>query len=251
MERIQKIIAQSGLCSRRKAETLIEEGRVKLNGDVVKTLGTKASYKDTISVDDKPITIEEKEYYVFYKPEGTISTVDDEKNRRTVTDFIDTSARIFPVGRLDYDTSGVLILTNDGDFTQRMIHPSNRIEKEYEVTVKGFVRKPTSKKVERGIRLDGQKTAPARIYNMTYMKEKETSKFNLVVTEGKYRHIRRIFEHLGHDVIKLKRIRFGIITLEGLSKGEARLLKPHELKKLHVIAEKNRQRTRLKAKRKK
>ena len=241
MERIQKLIAQSGLCSRRKAESLIEEGRVKVNGEVVMTLGTKASYKDTISVDDKPLVIEEKEYYVFYKPEGTVSTVDDEKNRKTVIDFIDTSARIFPVGRLDYDTSGLLILTNDGDFTQRMIHPRNRIEKEYEVTVKGFFRKPTSKKVERGIRLDGEKTAPARIHRVEYNKEKETSKFNLVVTEGKYRHIRRLFEHFDHEVIKLKRIRFGIVTLDGLSKGDVRNLKPHELKQLHVIAMKNAQ----------
>jgi len=241
MERLQKLIAQSGLCSRRKAETLISEGRVKVNGEVINTLGSKASYKDTITVDGRPISIEEKEYYVFYKPEGTVSTVDDEKNRQTVVDFIDTNARIFPVGRLDYDTSGLLLLTNDGDFTEKMIHPSSGIQKEYEVTVEGFLRKPTSRKVERGVKLDGEKTKPAKILNVEYNKEKETTKFNFIITEGKYRHIRRLFENFEHPVTKLKRVRFGSVDLGGLSKGEVRILKPHELKQLHVEALHNRQ----------
>ncbi len=241
MERLQKLIAKSGVTSRRKAEELIKEGRVSVNGEIVRELGTKASKDDKITVDSRPIEVEEKEYYVFYKPEGTISTVDDEKNRKTVLDFIDTNARIFPVGRLDYDTSGVLILTNDGDFTQKMIHPKNGIEKEYEVTVQGFLRKHISKKVERGIKLDGKKTARSKINNVQYNKVKETTKFNFTITEGKYRHIRRVFEEVGHPVLKLRRIRFGIVTLEGLSKGNARLLKPHELKQLHVIALRNQQ----------
>ena len=242
MERLQKLIAQAGVTSRRKAETLIIEGRVKVNGEVVKELGAKASKSDQITVDNRPLELEEKEYYVFYKPEGTISTVDDEKNRKTVMDFIDTSARIFPVGRLDYDTSGVLILTNDGDFTQKMIHPKNEIEKEYQVTVQGFSRKQTSKKIERGqLKLDNKRLAPSRIARVEYNKEKETTKFHFIVTEGKYRHIRRVFEAVGHPVIKLKRIRFGIITLDGLPKGQVRTIKPHELKQLHVMALKNRQ----------
>ncbi len=247
MERLQKLIAKAGVTSRRKAEELIKEGRVTLNGEVVRELGTKATKDDVIAVDGRLIEIEEKEYYVFYKPEGTVSTVDDEKNRKTVLDFIDTNARIFPVGRLDYDTSGVLILTNDGDFTQKMIHPSNGIEKEYEVTIQGFLRKHTSRKIERGqIRLDGKKLAPSKIRNVQYNKEKETTKLNFIVTEGKYRHIRRVFEEVNHPVIKLKRLRFGIITLDGLAKGDVRLVKPHELKQLHVIALRNRQKTKKK-----
>lgn len=247
MERLQKLIAQAGVTSRRKAEEMIEQGRVQVNGEVVRELGAKANKSDAILVDGRPITIEEKEYYVFYKPEGTISSVDDEKNRKTVVDFVDTNARVFPVGRLDYDSSGVLLLTNDGDFTQKMLHPSNRIEKEYQVTVKGFVRKPTSRKIERGgIRLDGDKTAPSKVHHMKYNKEKETSTFNFTVTEGKYRHIRRLFESVGHEVIKLKRIRFGIVTLDGLAKGEIRMLKPHELKQLNVIAMRNQQKNKQK-----
>ncbi len=242
MERLQKLIAQAGVTSRRKAEELIKEGRVTLNGEVVKELGTKASKQDTIMVDGNPITIEEKEYYVFYKPEGTISSVDDEKNRRTVVDYVDSNARIFPVGRLDYDSSGVLFLTNDGDFTQTMLHPSNGIDKEYEVKVKGFLRKPTSRKIERGgLRLDGEKTAPARIANVGYQKEKETTTLSITVTEGKYRHIRRVFESVGHPVENLKRVRFGVVTLDGLAKGQIRPLKPHELKRLNVLAMQNRQ----------
>lgn len=241
MERIQKLIAQSGLCSRRKAETLILDGRVKLNNHVVTTLGTKANHDDIILVDGKPITIEEKEYYVFYKPKGVISTTDDEKDRKVVLDFIETSARIFPVGRLDFDTTGVMLLTNDGDFTQKMIHPKHEIQKEYQVTVEGFLRKNTSHKIEKGVFLDGQKTAPAKITQVQYNKAKETTRLHFIVTEGKYHHIKKVFENEKHPVIKLKRIRFGIITLEGLKEGDVRPLKPHEIKQLHVLAMKNRQ----------
>ncbi len=239
MERIQKRIAQSGLCSRRRAEKLILEGRVKVNGETIKTLGTKAEQSDVITVDNKPIRIEEKEYYVFYKPKGVISTTDDEKDRKIVLDFVDTSARIFPVGRLDFDTTGVMLLTNDGDFTQKMIHPKHEIEKEYQVTVEGFLRKATSKKIEKGLFIEGKKTAPAKISQVTYNKTKEKTRLHFIVTEGKYHHIKKVFEQMGHPVIKLKRIRFGIVTLDGLKEGEVRILKPHEIKQLHVLAQKH------------
>lgn len=235
MERIQKLIAQSGLCSRRKAETLIEEGRVALNGETVTTLGTKADRKDTITVDGAPITYEEKEYFLFYKPEGCVSTTDDEKNRRTVLDFIDTTARVYPVGRLDYDTSGVLLLTNDGDLTNALTHPRNHIEKVYQVTVKGLLRKETSKKITRGIMLDGEKTKRSKIHDVSYNTDSETTRLTFIVTEGKYHHVKRVFEAMGHPVLKLKRTRFAILTLEGLKKGESRRLTPHELKKLKLL----------------
>jgi len=239
MERLQKVIAHSGLCSRRKAESLIEEGKVKVNGETVKTLGTKVTKDDEITVDNKPLPRSETVYYVFYKPEGCVSTTNDEHGRTTVTDFIQTPERIYPVGRLDFDTSGVLLLTNDGDFTNTMIHPSSHIEKEYEVTIKGILRKETSKKLERGIVLEGKKTKRARISQVEANPKKETTKLHIVITEGRYHQIKKMFEAFSHEVLKLKRVRFGVVTLDHLSRGQYRLLKPHEFKKLMHYANRN------------
>ncbi len=236
MDRLQKVIAQSGLCSRRKAETLITEGKVKVNGVIVTELGSKVSKKDSIEVNGEVLSKENLVYYVLYKPVGYVSTTNDELNRKTVLDLMPTDTRVYPVGRLDYDTSGVLILTNDGDFTNLMIHPKSGIEKEYEVTIKGFLRKETSKKLEKGIKLDGKTTKRARIKNVSYIKEKEQTKLTIIITEGKYHQVKRMFETFGHEVLKLKRVRFGIITLKDLAKGDVRLLKPHEYKTLVHLA---------------
>lgn len=236
MERLQKVIADSGLCSRRKAEKLMLEGKVKVNGEVVKTLGTKVDASAEIIVNDKPLLHVENEYYVLYKPEGYISTTDDEKGRQTVVDLVPTQARIYPVGRLDYDASGVLLLTNDGAFNQAMIHPKHKIEKEYQVTVKGLLRKETSAKLSRGIHIDGKKTARAKIRNVEYNTEKMTTRCHIIITEGRYHQVKKMFERVEHPVLKLKRVRFGIITLKGLKKGEVRRLKPHELKQLYVLS---------------
>ncbi|MFU8786235.1 MAG: pseudouridine synthase [Candidatus Izemoplasmataceae bacterium] len=241
MERLQKVIASSGLCSRRKAEELITAGKVQVNGQKVTELGTKVTKNDEVTVNGVPIKKETPVYYVLYKPEGYVSTTSDEKNRRTVIDLVDTSLRVFPVGRLDYDTSGVLLLTNDGDFTNLMIHPKSGIEKEYEVTLKGFLRKESSKKLEKGIVIDGMKTKRARIKNVVYNKERETTKLTVIITEGKYHQVKRMFEMFDHEVIKLKRVRFGTITLKNMHKGEVRLLKPHEYKQLIVLTEKQKQ----------
>ena len=158
MERIQKIIAQSGYCSRRKAEELIVQGAVSVNGVVVKELGTKVSSSDVITVNGTTIEKEEYVYYLLYKPEGYVSTTDDEKNRKTVVDLVPNDKRIYPVGRLDYDTSGVLLLTNDGVFTNLMTSPKHKVEKEYVVKMKGFLRREESRTIARGIVLDGYKT---------------------------------------------------------------------------------------------
>ncbi len=232
MERIQKRIAASGYCSRRKAEELITSGVVTVNGATVTELGTKVGQNDVIYVSGELIEKAPKKYYVLYKPEGYISTTDDEKQRRTVIDLIDTEVSIYPVGRLDYDTSGVLLLTNDGDFNQAMIHPKNSIEKVYEVTIKGFLRKETSYALMRGIKLDGTKTKPAKITQVKTNVEKATTKCLMTITEGRYHQVKRMFEAFNHEVIKLKRVRFGTITLDNLKKGEYRLLKPHEYKTL-------------------
>ena len=232
MERLQKIIAQSGYCSRRKAEELIQEGKVQVNGVTVRELGTKASQSDAIVVNGTSISKEESVYYVLYKPEGYVSTTSDEKNRKTVLDLIKTDKRIYPVGRLDYDTTGVLLLTNDGVFANQMASPQHHIEKEYQVKMSGFLRKVESKQLERGVWIDKVKTRPAKIHQVVYHKESGNSTANIVIKEGKYHQVKRMFEQVGHPVLKLKRIRFGVVTLEGMRPGEVRLLKPHERKQL-------------------
>ncbi len=237
MERLQKILQRAGIASRRKAEDLIVAGRVKVNGEVVTTLGIKAKYSDEIEVDDKKIAIENKVYYVLNKPTGYVSTVDDEFNRLTVVDLIPVKERIFPVGRLDYDTSGVLIMTNDGEFANQLIHPKFKIEKEYEVRISGLLRKETSKKLEKGVDLGDFKTQPAKLFNVKYDDKKENTTLNIIITEGKYHQVKRMFEASGHQVKKLKRVRFGTVNCKGLSLGEFRVLKPHEVKKLWNLSQ--------------
>lgn len=232
MERLQKVIAHSGYCSRRKAEELIVQGKVYVNGEKVTTLGTKVSSNDDIVVNGQTISKEELVYYVLYKPEGYVSTTNDEKNRRTVLDLVPSDKRVYPVGRLDYDTSGVLLITNDGQFTNQMTAPHKGIEKEYVAKVEGFVRKNESAQFRRGIEIDGYQTKPAFVKNVTYTKKNETSIVTLIITEGKYHQVKKMFDAIGHPVLSLKRTRFGVVTVEGMKKGEIRRLKPYELKQL-------------------
>ncbi len=239
MERLQKVIANSGLCSRREAENLIETGKVTVNGEVITTMGVKVSKKDHILVNGRTLPESNLVYYVLYKPEGCVSTVEDDKNRKTVLDFVPATERVFPVGRLDYDTSGLLLITNDGTFSNLMTQPTSRIEKEYLVKVEGFLRKETSAKIERGIKIDDYKTRRARIRQVVYNKKTETTSLSLIITEGKYHQVKRMFEAVNHPVIKLKRLRLGVVTLDGLAKGEFRLLKPHEIKQLRHLAKKS------------
>ncbi|MCF7923519.1 MAG: rRNA pseudouridine synthase [Candidatus Izimaplasma sp.] len=236
MERLQKIIAKAGITSRRKAEDLITEGKVKVNGEIVTELGTRASFSDEIIVDGKKIHRENLVYFVLYKPEGYISAVKDQFNRKTVVDLIPVKEKIFPVGRLDYDTSGLILITNDGDFAQHMIHPKYMIEKEYYVRIKGLLRKESSILLAKGLKYDGIQAMPAKVWNVNYDEKKETTFLNIIITEGKNHQVKKMFEALGHEVIKLKRERFGTVTLEGLNKGEYRILKPHEIKTLYNLS---------------
>ncbi len=238
-QRLQKRIAASGLCSRRKAEELIESGHVRVNGVVVKELGTKVEKRDTVTVKGEPLVDEEPAYWVLYKPEGTISAASDPKGRKVVTDLVPAKERLYPVGRLDYDVSGVLLMTNDGDFAHALLHPSRGVEKEYSAVVEGFVRRETSRKISRGVELDGIKTKRARIHAVEYDKVKARTRLNIVVTEGRYHHVKRLFETFDHPVLKLKRVRFGCVGLEGLAAGEARRLKPHEYKRLMLATKKS------------
>ncbi len=236
-ERLQKLIAHSGVASRRKAEEMIKDGRVKVNGEIVRELGAKASRRDHVTVDGEPIRIEPPAYYLFYKPEGVVSSVRDDRGRRTVLDYVHARQRVYPVGRLDYDASGLMLLTNDGEVTLVMTHPSYGVEKEYDVTVEGFIRKPTSKRLAKGIELDGEKSAPAKVRQVEYIQKTGRSRFTLSVVEGRYHHVKRLLESVGHPVRRLKRIRHGPLTLDDLAKGDHRPLKPHEIKKLRRLAE--------------
>ena len=236
MERLQKVIAASGYCSRRKAEELITLGKVKVNGVVVKTLGTKVTHKDVVMVNGKTINKEEKVYYVLYKPEGMVSTTSDEHDRPKVVDLVPSDKRVYPVGRLDYDTSGVLLMTNDGTFSNLMTSPNHHVEKEYRVKMKGFLRKEESLKLARGIVIDGYKTKRCIVKNVEYNKQNQTSFATIILKEGKYHQVKKMFEAVGHEVLKLKRERIGVVTLKNLKKGEYRRLKPYELKQLRELA---------------
>ncbi len=232
MERLQKVIAAAGYASRRQAEELIAAGHVAVNGVPVTVLGTQVEPTDQVAIDGVVLTREEKVYYLLNKPAGVVSTTDDDKKRQTVVDLIHAQERIFPIGRLDFDTTGVLLLTNDGDFNNALIHPRFHVEKEYRVKIAGLIRKETSATLCRGIELDGVKTAPAKIRDVRYDEDKTSTHLTIVIHEGKYHQIKRMFEAVGHPVLKLRRERFGTVTCEGLKPGGWRKLKPHEIKQL-------------------
>lgn len=235
MERLQKIIASSGLTSRRKAEELIISGKVKVNGIVVTELGTKVSNKDEIMVNDKILEQETKEYYLLNKPRGVITTTSDDKNRKTVIDLINTDARIYPVGRLDYDTTGVLLLTNDGEFANILTHPKNNIEKEYIAKLDKIITGEDIHKLEKGIKLDNQLIKPLKIKLKKINKDNNTCMVQIIIKEGKNHEIKRLFNKVGYQVEKLKRERVSIFTLNDLQSGKYRKLTPKEVAKIYAL----------------
>jgi 23S rRNA pseudouridine2605 synthase len=237
MERLQKVIARAGIASRRKAEELITGGKVKVNGQIVKELGTKVSSSDKVEVNEIPIQKEIPVYFLLYKPRGVISSVLDDKGRKVVTDFFpNIKERIYPVGRLDYDTSGLIIMTNDGEFANVLMHPRGEIEKVYVAKTKGIPSKENLRKLEKGIMLDDGKTAPAKVKVLSMDNKKQTAIIEITIHEGRNRQVRRMFEAIGHEVLKLKRERYGFLTLGGLTAGDARELTPHEVKQLRALA---------------
>lgn len=238
MERIQKVMASSGVASRRKSEELIKEGKVKVNGIVVTELGTKVSPSDTIEVNGNIIEKEEKEYYLLNKPRGVISATTDDKGRTTVVDLIDTSKRIFPVGRLDYDTTGVLLLTNDGDFANILMHPNNKIEKVYIAKLEGIINKEQIDKLKKGINLDGKIVKSSKVKLKKFDVEKNTSIVEITIHEGLNHQVKRMFDQVGLKVSKLKRKRVGIFILEGLQSKEYRKLTPKEVQIVYSYKEK-------------
>ena len=238
MERLQKVIAHAGIASRRKAEELIIEGKVKVNGQVIRELGTKVTASDSIEVNGIKIEKEKKVYFLLYKPRGVISAVSDDRGRKTVFDlFPHVEERIFPVGRLDYETSGVLLLTNDGDFSNLLTHPRYNIDKTYVAKIKGLPRREDLKKLERGIMLEDGKTAPAKVKVLSSDREQGKSIIAITIHEGRNRQVRRMFEAIGCPVLKLKREQFAFLGLHGLNAGESRELTAHEVKQLRVLSE--------------
>lgn len=232
MERLQKIIAESGYASRRKAEELIKNGKVIVNGKIVTELGTKASFGDDILVDGKKIEKEEKEYYIFNKPRGVITSTSDEKGRKVVIDYFDSNKRLFPVGRLDYDTTGLLIVTNDGKLSNLITHPKSEIEKVYVAKLEGIIKGTEINKLKEGIVLDGVKCIPKRVKLKSFDKKSNSSIVEITITEGKNHEIKRLFEKVGFNVIKLKRERIAFLSLGNLQSGEYRKLNPKEVKEL-------------------
>jgi 23S rRNA pseudouridine2605 synthase len=240
MERLQKVIAQAGIASRRKAEELIQQGKVKVNGKVVTELGTKVSAQDKVEVNNIPLEKETPAYFLLYKPTGVISSVTDDKGRKVVTDFfLEIPQRLFPIGRLDYDTSGLILMTNDGDFANILMHPKYKVEKTYVAKVKGQLTGEKIRMLEKGVMLEEGKTAPAHVKILSWDKRKEIAIVQLTIHEGRNRQVRRMFEAVGCKVMKLKRERYGFLELGNLRPGDARELSPHEVKQLRALASTN------------
>ena len=233
MERLQKVIANSGYCSRRKAEEEIKKGHVTVNGIVIREMGMLVSPQDEIMVNGVFLKKEEKEYILLNKPRGVVTTTSDEKNRKTVMDFIETEKRLYPVGRLDYDTTGALLLTNDGELANLLMHPSNQIDKVYVAKVKGILTGEAIYRLKNGVMIDGKKTAKAKVKLKRVDKKNQISMVELIIHEGRNHQVKRMFESLGYDVLKLKRERIAFLDVANLKSGEYRYLNPKEVKKLY------------------
>jgi pseudouridine synthase len=232
-ERLQKVLAGRGLCSRREAETWITAGRVRVNGDVVRELGTKVDPEiDRVEVDGQPLPdVERRFVIVLHKPPGYVTTVRDPHAEHTVMELLGrVRGRAYPVGRLDQDSRGVLLLTNDGDLAHELLHPSHEVEKVYEVTVAGELEEDALKRLAAGVELEDGMTAPARLWGVRATAS--GVRFRLALKEGRKRQVRRMVQAVGGHVAELKRVAFGPITVEGLPEGAWRYLKPPEVEAL-------------------
>lgn len=229
--RLNKFLAACGIASRRDCDKLIAEGRVCVNGKAA-VLGVDVSDSDCVTVDGRQVTLKKNEYYLLNKPKGYLSTVSDEKGRRTVLDLMpDTVGRIYPVGRLDYDSEGLLILTTDGELAQRLTHPSNEVPKTYLVKIEGTLKESDLNPLRSGIEIEGgyvTKKCKAHIVETN----KQYTKIHMTITEGKNREIRKMFAVIGREVVLLKRIKVGELTLRGLDRGSWRKLSRQEVEYL-------------------
>lgn len=232
-ERLQKVIAEAGIASRRKAEKMIVAGRVKVDGHVVTKLGTKVDTFSNITVDDEPIERESLHTYLFYKPRGVVSTAEDDRGRKTVVDYFeDLPYRLYPVGRLDYDTSGLLLMTNDGKLANLLMHPKNEVAKVYVAKIKGILTPDEIKTLTQGVKLDHFKAAPAKVKVLKTDHKKDTQIVQITIHEGHYHQVKRMFKAVGHLVDKLAREKYAFLTLDSLTSGQYRELSKHEVDKL-------------------
>lgn len=234
LERLQKILAQAGVASRRDAEKFIIAGRVKVNGHVIRELGAKADGDyDKIYVDGDLINVKKKVYYMFNKPRGVVTTLYDPEGRKCLSDFVkNLPERVFPVGRLDYNTEGLLLLTNDGNLTQILTHPSHEVSKMYLVKSVGIIPDRKLDKLRMGVELEDGVTAPAIVNLRSYDYEKNVTYFDITIHEGRNRQVRRMCDVIGFPVRDLKRIKIGSLTLSGLGKGKIRELEDAEIKSI-------------------
>ncbi|MBC9783105.1 rRNA pseudouridine synthase [Heliobacterium chlorum] len=236
-ERLQKVLAAHGLASRREAEDWIRAGRVQVNGAVVTELGLRVEEgKDMIQVDGKPLTVRERhQYFLLYKPRGFVTTRKDPEGRPTVIDLVkDIPTRIYPVGRLDQDTEGLLLLTNDGELAYRLTHPKYGVEKTYHARMRGNVPDPVIKAFAEGVMLEDGLTAPAKVKVLE--REGGATRIELTIHEGRNRQVRRMGDAVGYPVVHLTRVSFGPLTISGLKPGAYRPLKPQEVRALQAAA---------------
>lgn len=237
MQRLNKYIASSGLCSRRKADELIESGVVNVNGKIVKELGFQVGPKDKVFVNKVLIHPKKLEYYRFYKPAGYITTSEDEKGRKTIYDVIPKElSELKPVGRLDKDSTGLLIMTNDGDLINQLTHPSVKVSKVYIVSVEGKVNVNDLDTMYKGIEIEKGKIAYADAQIIEF--DKDSTMLQVVLTQGLNRQIRKMFDYLGHPVISLKRIQHATISIDGLKRGQIKPIKPAQIKDLRQYLKK-------------
>lgn len=237
MERLSKIIANSGVASRRGAEKLILEGKVNVDGQTITELGTKVSKKSVIEVEGIKIGKEEKVYYLLNKPRGVVSTTKDDKGRKTIVNLIHDPRRIYPVGRLDYDTTGAIILTNDGEFANMLMHPKNKIEKVYIAKIKGIPQINQIMNLKKGVLIDGIKTSRAKVKVKKVDNKSNTSIVEITIHEGRNHQVKRMFESVGLEVLKLKRERIAFLDLTGLDSKDYRKLTPKEVNRLYDLSQ--------------
>lgn len=203
----------------------------------MRELGVKASPADRITVNGRPISREEKVYYVLNKPKGCITTVKDDKGRPTVMDYVPAGSRVFPVGRLDWDTSGVLLLTNDGDFANKMMHPRYHLPKTYEINLQGMLSEDDVRRLRKGFAWKGETFAPAKVFIKNKDYARDRMQLDLTVYEGHNHQVKKMMEALGHTVRRLNRSRFGIMEVRDLKPGEIRRIKPHDVRRLVAMSE--------------
>jgi 23S rRNA pseudouridine2605 synthase len=236
MERLQKVMAEAGVASRRASEKLIAAGRVAVNGQVITQQGVKVTKADQVTVDGVPIKHEPLKYYLLNKPRGVISSAHDDKGRRTVVDILKEDGveeRIYPVGRLDYDTTGILLLTNDGDLANKLMHPKFEVEKTYIAKVKGVLTNHDMQRLRQGVMVDGRKTKEAKTKLLEVADDRQSSRVRLTIHEGRYHQVKRMLKAVGHPVMKLHRESYDTLNLYGLpSGGQWRELRPNEVQKL-------------------